>query len=127
MVNETENRNRILEMCKFRFRLVQWIDRRSIEHSYACFSAVFKAESSLNMVLMSAKRCRMFPAGKRSNGIRQQTTACSYKPTVFYNTGTYREVHPSTDCRALPLIGAVTCWSEVRGNINRTAQLRSIV
>jgi len=36
MVNETGNRNRILEMCKFRFLLVHWIDPRSIEHSYAC-------------------------------------------------------------------------------------------
>jgi len=26
MVNETENRNLISEMCKFRFRLVHWID-----------------------------------------------------------------------------------------------------
>ena len=24
-------------MCKFRFRLVHWIDPRSIEHSYACY------------------------------------------------------------------------------------------
>ena len=37
MVNETGNRNRILEMCKFRFWLVHWIDPRSLEHSYACF------------------------------------------------------------------------------------------
>ena len=36
IVYETENRNRVLEMCKFRFRLVHWIDPRSIEHSYAC-------------------------------------------------------------------------------------------
>ena len=36
MVNETGNRNRILEMCKFRLWLVHWIDPRSIEHSYAC-------------------------------------------------------------------------------------------
>ena len=36
MVNETGNRNRILEMRKFRFWLVHWIDPRSIEHSYAC-------------------------------------------------------------------------------------------
>jgi len=37
MVNETGNRNRILEMRKLRFWLVHWIDPRSIEHSYACF------------------------------------------------------------------------------------------
>ena len=36
IVNNTGNRNRILEMCKFRFRLLHWIDPRSIEHSYAC-------------------------------------------------------------------------------------------
>ena len=36
MVNETENRNQILEMCKCRFRLVHWIDPSSIEHNYAC-------------------------------------------------------------------------------------------
>jgi len=36
MVNETGNRNRILERCKFRFWLVHWIDPRSIEHNYAC-------------------------------------------------------------------------------------------
>ena len=35
MVNETGNRNRISETCKFRFWLVHWIDPRSIEHSYA--------------------------------------------------------------------------------------------
>ena len=40
MVNETRNRNRILEMCKFRFWLVHWIDPRSIEHSYACFLTI---------------------------------------------------------------------------------------
>jgi len=34
--NETGNRNRILERCKFRFWLVHWIDPRSIEHNYAC-------------------------------------------------------------------------------------------
>ena len=28
VVNETGNRNRILEMCKFRFWLVHWIDPR---------------------------------------------------------------------------------------------------
>jgi len=27
----------ILLMCKFRFRLVHWIDPRSTEHSYACY------------------------------------------------------------------------------------------
>jgi len=36
MVNETGNRNRTLEMCKFRLSLVHWIDPCSIEHSYAC-------------------------------------------------------------------------------------------
>jgi len=36
MVNETGNRNKILEMCKFRFWLMHWIDPCSIEHSYAC-------------------------------------------------------------------------------------------
>jgi len=36
MVNETGNRNRILERCKIRFCLVHWIDPRSIEHNYAC-------------------------------------------------------------------------------------------
>ena len=36
MVNEIGNRNRILEMRKFRFWLVHWIDPRSIEHNYAC-------------------------------------------------------------------------------------------
>ena len=36
MVNETGNRNQILERCKFRFWLVHWIDPRSIEHTYAC-------------------------------------------------------------------------------------------
>jgi len=36
MVNETGNRNPILEMCKFPFRLLHWIDPCSIEHSYAC-------------------------------------------------------------------------------------------
>jgi len=36
MVNETENRNRILEMCKFVFWLVHWIDPCSVQHSYAC-------------------------------------------------------------------------------------------
>ena len=40
MVNETGYRNRILEMCKFRFWLVHWIDPRSIEHNYACFPSV---------------------------------------------------------------------------------------
>ena len=36
MVYESGNRNRILEMCKFRFRLVLWIDPCSVEHSYVC-------------------------------------------------------------------------------------------
>jgi len=36
LVNETGNRNRILERCKFRFWLVHWIDPRSIEQNYAC-------------------------------------------------------------------------------------------
>ena len=36
-VNETGNRNRVLERCKIRFWLVHWIDPRSIEHNYACF------------------------------------------------------------------------------------------
>jgi len=35
-VNETGNRNRILERCKIRFWLVHWIDPLSIEHNYAC-------------------------------------------------------------------------------------------
>jgi len=35
-VNETGNTNRILEMCKFQFRLVHWIYQCSTEHSYAC-------------------------------------------------------------------------------------------
>ena len=34
---ETRNRNQILEMCKFRFWLVHWIDPRLTEHSYACY------------------------------------------------------------------------------------------
>jgi len=34
--NETGNRNRILEIFKFRFRLMHCIDPCSIEHSYAC-------------------------------------------------------------------------------------------
>jgi len=38
MVNETGNKNRILEMCKFRVRLVHWIDQGSIEHNSACSS-----------------------------------------------------------------------------------------
>jgi len=37
MVNETGNRNRILDRCKIRFWLVHWIDLRSIEHNYACY------------------------------------------------------------------------------------------
>jgi len=36
MMNETGNRNRILETCKFRFQSVHWIDPSSIEHNYAC-------------------------------------------------------------------------------------------
>ena len=36
-VNETGNRNRILERCKIRFWLLHWIDPRSIEHNYACY------------------------------------------------------------------------------------------
>ena len=36
MVNDTGNTNHILGMCTFQFRLVHWIDPRSIEHSYAC-------------------------------------------------------------------------------------------
>ena len=49
VVNETGNRNWILEMCKFQFWLVHWIDPRSIEHSYAC------CHSSL-----SSRRCDSF-------------------------------------------------------------------
>jgi len=41
VVNETRNRNRILEMCKFQFRLVHWIDLHLIEHSYAWFDFAF--------------------------------------------------------------------------------------
>jgi len=33
-VNETGNRDRILEWCKFRLWLVHWIDPRSIEHIF---------------------------------------------------------------------------------------------
>jgi len=44
MVNETGNRNRILERCKFRFWLVHWIDLRSIEHNYACFRGVLPSQ-----------------------------------------------------------------------------------
>jgi len=40
MVNETENRNQILAMCKCRFLLVHWIDPSSIEHNCACFPSV---------------------------------------------------------------------------------------
>ena len=47
-VNETGNRNRILERCKIRFCLVHWIDPRSIEHNYACLS-----KSPLNFMKMS--------------------------------------------------------------------------
>jgi len=36
VVNETGNRNQILEMCKCQFWLVHWIDPHSIEHSCAC-------------------------------------------------------------------------------------------
>jgi len=39
VVNETANRNQILEICKLRFRLVHWIDPRSIEHNYACWKS----------------------------------------------------------------------------------------
>jgi len=41
-VNETGNRNHILEKCKIRFWLVHWIDPRSIEHNYACFCVLHK-------------------------------------------------------------------------------------
>jgi len=39
-VNESENRNQILEMCKCRFLLVHWIDPSSIEHNCACSSYI---------------------------------------------------------------------------------------
>jgi len=57
MVNETGNRNRILERCKFRFWLVHWIDPRSIEHNYACFKN-YKAITS------QLQRSGVYPAAK---------------------------------------------------------------
>ena len=60
IVNNTGNRNRILEMCKFRFRLLHWIDPRSIVHSYACdFNLLFRSfrvwvSSSLLLCLLTA-------------------------------------------------------------------------
>jgi len=48
-VNETGNRNGILEWCKFQFWLVHWIDPRSIEHIYACFFLLLSWFSSPNV------------------------------------------------------------------------------
>ena len=41
----------ILEMCKFRFRLVHWIDPSSIEHIYACLFLVFLLTPYLELCL----------------------------------------------------------------------------
>jgi len=61
MVNETGNRNRILEMCKFRFRLVHWIDPRSIEHSYACYFSVCQSVCvSVNRSVVERLRPQFF-------------------------------------------------------------------
>ena len=57
-VNETGNRNRILERCKFRFWLVHWIDPRSIEHNYACI--VFVSVLLLRYVWYGMHRPNVF-------------------------------------------------------------------
>jgi len=53
MVNETGNRNRILEVCKFRLSLVHWIDPRSIEHNFAScsFTDPFVSIITVNVVI----------------------------------------------------------------------------
>ena len=56
MLNEIRNINRILEMCKFRFRLVHWIDPRSIEHNYACWSGNRLSSSAESSSMKHARR-----------------------------------------------------------------------
>jgi len=58
MVNETGNRNRILEMCKFRFWLVHWIHPCSIEHSYAC---VMVRHSVTELIAQHQQRTALIP------------------------------------------------------------------
>ena len=56
IVNETGSRNRILEMRKFRFWMVHWIDPRSIEHSYACLGYILPSVFVSDIAIFVLKR-----------------------------------------------------------------------
>ena len=71
-VNETGNRNRILERYKIRFCLVHWIDPRSIEHNYACLRVYpthwidnYVTSSSMSVLVVAVSRIYRRPAPLR--------------------------------------------------------------
>jgi len=76
MVNETENRNRILERCKFRFWLVHWIDPRSIEHNYACSYACQLAHQ-FSIVLLTGNNMTHSKTANYSALVQLATTAAT--------------------------------------------------
>jgi len=95
MMNETGNRNQILETCKFRFKLVHWIDPSSIEHNYACYQFFCACWPWMNTHARFNKRLWQSVHVLADNKSYARSTVC-WKFFLLYSKWTVRKITSTT-------------------------------